>query len=566
MTGLSNIAAALTARASEQPDAPALHVPIGRESDGRRRYVAYEYRALDDESSRLARGLDAVGIGKGVRVALMVPPGFEFFALVFALFKAGAVPVMVDPGIGRRHLKTCLDEAEPAAFVGVPKAHLARVVLGWARRSVRTLVTVGRRFLWGGHTLASLREAADRAGSGPFLAAVAPDDVAAILFTSGSTGAPKGVVYRHRHFVEQVTLIRETYGIEPGEIDLPTFPLFGLFDPALGMTTVVPDMDFTRPARLDPAHFIEIARRFGATSCFGSPAVLDTLSRHGVALGASSETPVLGTLRRVISAGAPVPGAVLERMRALLPEATRIHTPYGATECLPIATIACDAILGETWAKTRDGAGVCVGVPLAANDVRVIRIEDGPLAAWSDDLEVPHGTVGEITVLGPTTTDAYFRREDATRLAKIAHDGRARHRMGDLGYFDAAGRLWFCGRKVHRVRTSVGELYTAQVEGVFDAHPEVRRSALIGIGPKERARPVVWIEREPHGHSPWETLVGELRGLGAKHAHTRALDTFLLHGGFPVDIRHNAKIGYEALAEEAARRLGTRTSGSRGAT
>jgi acyl-CoA synthetase (AMP-forming)/AMP-acid ligase II len=416
---------------------------------------------------------------------------------------------------------------------------------------------VGRRWLWGGHTLASLREAGDRAGSGPFLAATAPDDVAAILFTSGSTGAPKGVVYRHRHFVEQVALIRATYGIEPGEIDLPTFPLFGLFDPALGMTTVVPDMDFTRPARLDPAHFIEIAARFGATTCFGSPAVLDTLSRHGVAIGATSEAPVLGTLRRVISAGAPVPGAVLERMRALLPEATRIHTPYGATECLPIATIACDTILGETWAKTRDGAGVCVGTPLAANDVRVIRIDDGPIGTWSDELEVPRGTVGEVTVLGPTTTDAYFRREDATRLAKIDHGGRARHRMGDLGYLDEAGRLWFCGRKVHRVRTAQGELYTAQVEGVFDAHPEVRRSALVGIGPKERARPVVWIEREPHARTPWETLVGELRALGAKPPHTRALDTFLLHGGFPVDIRHNAKIGYERLTQEAERRLGS---------
>ncbi|MBM4377046.1 MAG: AMP-binding protein, partial [Deltaproteobacteria bacterium] len=526
MTGLANIAAALSARAVEAPDALALHVPVGREPDGRRRYVAYDYRTLDGESDRLARGLDAVGVGKGVRVALMVPPGFEFFALVFALFKAGAVPVMLDPGIGRHHLKACLAEAEPAAFIGVPKAHLARVVLGWAKASVRTLVTVGRRYLWGGHTLESLREAAERAGSGPFLAATAPDDVAAILFTSGSTGTPKGVVYRHRHFVEQVALIRATYGIEPGEIDLPTFPLFGLFDPALGMTTVVPDMDFTRPARLDPAHFLEVAQRFGATSCFGSPAVLDTLSRHGVAVGATSGAPLLGTLRRVISAGAPVPGAVLERMRALLPEATRIHTPYGATECLPIATIACDTILGETWAKTRDGAGVCVGLPLAANDVRVIRIDDGPIGAWSDELEVPRGTVGEVTVLGPTTTDAYFRRDEATRLAKIDHGGRARHRMGDLGYLDEAGRLWFCGRKVHRVRTAQGELYTAQVEGVFDAHSEVRRSALVGIGPKERARPVVWIEREPHARTAWPKLEEELRDLGAKHAHTRALDTF----------------------------------------
>jgi acyl-CoA synthetase (AMP-forming)/AMP-acid ligase II len=555
---VANIAAALPRMAARIPEAVALQVPVGRERGGRRRYVAYTYRELDDESDRIARGLDALGVGRGVRAALLVTPSFEFFALVFGLFKAGAVPVLIDPGIGPKHVRACLDEAEPAAFIGIPKAHAARVLFGWAKRTARVLVTVGRRWGWGGVTLDAVKRRGGACGSGGFLAQTAPRDVAAILFTSGSTGAPKGVVYEHRHFLAQVELIRTAYGIEPGEVDVPTFPLFGLFDPALGMTTVLPDMDFTRPARVDPSHFIEIAERFGATNMFGSPAVLDTLGRYGVGLHATAARPLLATLRRVISAGAPVPGPVMERMRALLPDAARIHTPYGATETLPVATIADDVLLGETWPKTREGAGVCVGRPVAPNDVRVIRIDDGPLPVWADDLEVPAGTVGEITVLGPTTTEAYFHRDEATRFAKIAHGGQVRHRMGDLGYLDASGRIWFCGRKAHRVRTSERELYTAMVEGVFEAHPAVRRCALVGVGAPGAERPVVWLELEKASRPTFESLVAELRALGARHPHTAALDTFFVHKGFPVDIRHNAKIGYDELAREAGERLGYR--------
>jgi acyl-CoA synthetase (AMP-forming)/AMP-acid ligase II len=159
--------------------------------------------------------------------------------------------------------------------------------------------------------------------------------------------------------------------------------------------------------------------------------------------------------------------------------------------------------------------------------------------------------VGEITVLGPTTTEAYFHREAATRLAKIQHGDGIRHRMGDLGYFDAQGRLWFCGRKAHRVRTAAGELYTLQVEGVFDAHPDVRRTALVGLGPREDQTPVLCVELEAGCKTPFEKVVEGLRTLGAGHAHTRGITRFLRHEGFPVDIRHNAKIGYEELTEWA---------------
>ena len=506
---------------------------------------------------RIAAALARAGIVRGTRTALMVRPSPELFLLMFALFKAGAVPVLIDPGIDKRALKQCLDEAAPEAFVGIPLAHAARVLLGWARRSCTKPVTVGRRLFWGGHTLDALLAAS--AGDSFTMAQTQPDDTAAILFTSGSTGVPKGVVYRHRHFVAQVDMLRDAFGIEAGGVDLPTFPPFALFDPALGLTSVIPDMDPTRPARADPRKLIDAIERFGVTQMFGSPALLDTLGRHGVLHGTR-----LPTLRRVLSAGAPVAPIVVERMQRLLPEDAQIWTPYGATECLPVAVIE-GRELRDTRAATEAGAGTCIGRPVAPNVVRIIAIDDAPIATWSDALLAPPGVVGEIVVGGPSATDEYYGRPQATAIAKIREtlpDGSERvlHRMGDLGYFDAQGRLWFCGRKTQRVETPDGPLYTEQVEQVFNAHEQVRRTALVGVGAPGAATPVLCVELEAGTEaSAQERIEAELLNLGQRHAVTMRVQRVLFHPGFPVDIRHNAKIGREALSRWATTRLRTKS-------
>lgn len=548
-----NIAAALESMAGLQPHVPAIFVPQDHDAYGRRRYVHLTYRQLDDDASRIAAGLQSVGIGRGTRTALLVRPSVELFSVMFALFKAGAVPVLIDPGIGVKRMGRALQESAPEAFVGIPAAHLARLILGWGRGSVEKTVVVGGGTLGGalaGHSLSTLRAIGEKQG-GFRIAATTVDEEAAILFTSGSTGAPKGAVYRHGNFVAQVEMLRDAFDIRPGEVDLPTFPPFALFDPALGMTTVIPDMDPTRPAKVNPLHILEAVRDFGVTNMFGSPALLDRVSRYGKAHGVQLET-----VRRVISAGAPVHAQILQRMRAMLPDDACIYTPYGATESLPVAIVESREVLDETAAATAAGAGVCVGRPVPEAKVRVIAIDDGPITSLAAARELPPGEIGEITVQSPSTTTHYHARDEATRLAKIpTPDGGVIHRMGDLGYFDEQGRLWFCGRKAHRVRSADRERYTVPVEAVFNAHPAVYRSALVGVGAPGQQRPVVCVELEPETVAP-TGLVDELRALAAPHAHTAAIRDFLIHPAFPVDIRHNAKIGREELGRWAAGKLG----------
>ncbi|MDC8014172.1 fatty acid CoA ligase family protein [Tahibacter soli] len=547
MDDIANIASALTASARAQPDAVALRIPVGRaQADGLPGYAEFTYAQLDRASDHAAAALTRAGIARGMKTALMVRPGRELFVLMYALFKLGAVPVLIDPGIDRRALKQCLAEAAPEAFVGIALAHVARLVLGWARRSVRIVVSVGSRFGWGGRTLDALRAETSPDGFAP--AATRADELAAILFTSGSTGVPKGVEYRHRHFLAQVDLLREAFAIAPGRVNMPTFPPFALFDPALGSTSVIPDMDPTRPASADPRKLIAAIERYGVDMLFGSPALLDTLSRHCERHGV-----VLGSLRIVISAGAPVPQAVLARLRRCLDDAARIYTPYGATECLPLAVVESRELLSETRQATESGAGTCVGRPLAANTVRIIAIDDAPIADWSQVRQLAAGEVGEITVAGPTTTERYHARDAATAAAKIADGARIVHRMGDLGWFDTSGRLWFCGRKTQRVRAAGGDLYTEQAEPIFNTIAGVRRSALVGVGAAGAQVPVLCLELDADaGDNARERIDAEARNLARRYAHTRGIAHFLFHPGFPVDIRHNAKIGRERLAVWAA--------------
>lgn len=512
-------------------------------------YDSLTFAALERRVHRYSHGLTRAGIGRGVRVILFVKPGFDFFALVFALFRVGAVPVMIDPGIGRRQLHRCLADIGAEAFIGVPIAHLLRIVHRDSFRSVKTCVTVGRRWFWGGLRLSDLDVETDQLYP---VAETRADDAAAILFTSGSTGPAKGVVYTHEVFDAQVDYLNRHFGYGEDEIDVATFPLFALFDAALGMTAIIPAMDFTRPGDVDPKAIIDPINACGATHMFGSPALLDRVSRFGAEPGVK-----LPSIKRVLTAGAPVQPVILERMHRMLGEGAEIHTPYGATEALPVASIHSRDILTKTAKRTFNGAGVCVGTPIDGVDVRVIRISDNAIASLNADDALPVGQVGEIIVRGPAVTREYAQKPDATAMAKIVDGDTFWHRMGDVGYFDDAGRLWFCGRKDHRVSTGFNDLFTVCCEGVFNQHDAVRRSALVGLGPRGDQTPVLCVELERTVRAADRAhVMAELVKLGAKRSITRPIRLILFHDRFPVDIRHNAKIYREKLAVWAAEKLG----------
>ena len=548
-----NVASRLSLAARETPETVAVAAPRGVDSNGHRKYDQVTFGQLEHDVDRLARGLVAIGVQPGTRIALLVRPSIDFIALVFALFRSGAVTILIDPGMGRKNLVRCLAEARPEGFVAIPAVHAMRKLLLGKFRASRIHVTVGRRWFWGGLTLSGLRGLG--AKSDVALPETNTDDPAAIIFTTGSTGPPKGVLYRHGNFDAQVTEIRDQYDIQPGEVDLPGFPLFGLFNAAMGVTTVIPDMDPTRPARVDPRKIVEAVRDWQVTQAFGSPAIWNRVGRyceeHGVKLP---------SLRRILSAGAPVPANVLRRMTDCIAPDGEMFTPYGATEALPVASISASEVLGETWRETERGAGVCVGRKFSQIDWKVIRITDGPVASIAEAAELPPGEIGELVVRGPQVTREYTTRTEWNELAKIADDPNVWHRMGDAGYLDDEGRFWFCGRVAHRVLRADGPMYTVPCEAIFNRHDDIYRTALVGVGPPGEQVPVIVAEplpeRMPKTADDRKKLVGELRGLALDNALTQPIEHILLHRSLPVDIRHNAKIFRERLAPWAARQLG----------
>ena len=542
-TATCNIASHLPRMAAGVPDHAAVVMTRSRDASGRAVYESLSFSELEELSNRYANGLVDIGVSRGTRTLLMVRPSFDFIALTFALFRIGAVPIMIDPGMGVRRMLECIRSVEPQAFVGIPLAQLVRLIKRRPFASVRHVVTAGRRWCWGGATLRGLR---DRSSSEPVMANTAPDEVAAILFTSGATGPAKGVVYEHGMFDAQVRAIRDQYGIEPGEIDLPGFPLFALFSTGMGMTSVIPDMDPTRPARVNPAHIVEAIRDHNVTSTFGSPAMWRRVADHCVAHDIK-----LPTLRRILIAGAPVPWHVIEKLHRVLSPSADVHTPYGATESLPVSSISGREVIAECSERTRSGAGTCVGRPLPGIDLRIIRVNDEPIPEWQSDLTVPDGEIGEVVVRGQVVTKRYYGLDRATALAKIKDGDTIWHRIGDLAYRDEQGRIWFCGRKGHRVETATGTLHTVRCEAVFNEHPHVARSALVGVGAPGLQEPVIVIEptvkKSPRG--VWaDVFRTELLELARANDLTRMIQHVLFYPSLPVDIRHNAKINREELA------------------
>ncbi len=532
------IADRLAEQAAQNPTGPAV-------ADARRpEQPAWTFRELDERADHLAAGMRAIGMGPDQRVLVFVKPSPDFFALIWGLFRAGVVPILIDPAMGLNPVLNAVQEAEPDHMFGVPAALVVSRLFGRRFRSVQRRVTTGAWAI-GSTPLRTLYRLGSSAPSARYGGAA--DRLAAILFTSGSTGAPKGVLYTHGIFDAQRAALGGALGIEPGEVDLSAFPLFSLFSQALGANAVIPDMDTTRPVRADPERVHRAIRRFGVTYAFGSPAFWGR-----VVEGSAEPLP----LRRLLMAGAPASVDLLTTLLERLGNEADVFTPYGATESLPITMPSARAVLDGPAEKSRTGAGTWVGHPLRGVDVRIIEVDDRPVNDWSNARCLPPGVVGEIVVKSEVTTPGYFRRADDDAASKIRDEGLW-HRMGDVGYLDNDGALWFCGRKKHRVQTARRTLFPVQGEAILNRHPEVARTAIVGIGEAGSQAPACFVElrsgRIPKGEQA-ARLRREILAIAEEHDVTRGLNQVFFHRSFPVDARHNAKIRREVLKADADRR------------
>ena len=526
-------------------------------------YEHLTFAQLEKRINHMAHKLAQWGVGKGVKVLVLVRPSFEFPAIIFALFRVGAIPVFIDPGMKRSDLLASIRQVAPSVLIAEPIVHLFRFVYRKAFQSVTMAMVPSERrpFCFYG---VNRRDDADH-----FSAEVmGREDTAAILFTSGGTGVPKGVVYTHEIFSKQTDILQDIFSLTENDIDVSAFPLFSLFTLSMGVTCCIPDINASRPAEASPENLVTHIRDLKATFATGSPAIWKRVAECCQSRGLS-----LPSLRSLVMFGAPVPVALHKAFREILPHGTT-YTPYGATESLPVSNISGREVLAQTGQLTHRGKGTCLGRPIPQMEVKIIDITEAPLKYWDEAHVLPMGIVGEIVVSGPVATKSYYRMPEKTAQAKIRGERRGErggerekkiwHRMGDLGYFDSKGRLWFCGRKAHMVETSSRErLYTASCEPIFNNHPQVDKAALIGIdlGTKsqaQRQRPAIVVERKDkrllRGASR-KRFEEELLDLSSRFPHTKGIRTFFYRKHLPVDARHNIKIDRSRLRDEITREL-----------
>ena len=584
--------AALTERAN---DASTAVVDMDPKGDGTSVSVTLTWAELNQQVNATATRLHALGVRPGDRVNLMVPPGARLTTLIYACMKLGAVIVVADTGLGLPGLTRALKGANPSFLIGIPAALTAARTLLWPgkRISVEPLGSVQEKLLGVAGSVFTA-PAADGTPGAPVptptvveFPSPVPDADAAVLYTSGSTGPAKGVVYTQRQLAGMRDAIANTYGFAPGSGLVAGFAPFALLGPALGATSVTPTMDVTRPKTLTASALASAAAAIDASVVFASPAALVNVVATADELNAEQRA-ALAKVQTVLSAGAPIPVPLLEALSALVPNAS-LHTPYGMTEGLPVTDVSFEMIRQAIAEGTPNAAGevldpfardgVCVGFAVYGAAVAIAPLlQDGSVA-----VELTHepGVTGEILVSAPHVKDRYDTLW-VTEEQSISTPGW--HHTGDVGHLDASGRLWVEGRLAHVLLTSQGVLTPVAAEQSAESLPEVRRAALVAVGPAGTAAPVLVIEasantaalearqsasafkrallnRVPGAHrfpvaegvAPFE-LSQLVRQKVAEDTGVELAAVLVVHE-HPTDIRHNSKIDRPALGEWAAKVL-----------
>jgi acyl-coenzyme A synthetase/AMP-(fatty) acid ligase/pimeloyl-ACP methyl ester carboxylesterase len=499
------------------------------------------FRELGEDVKRVAAGLVEFGVEPGDRIALLVPPGIDLAVCVHACWRIGAVVVVVDAGLGLRGMGRALRSANPKYLIGIPRALAAARAMRWPglRIGVSPVTKAQARALDVAATLDDLR---DRGAGRPLPAVPGPMDVAGIGFTSGATGPAKGVVYRHHQLQAQRDALVDLYSINSNDRLVAAFGPFALYGPLMGIPSVVPDMEITSPGSLTADSLADAVRAVDATLLFASPAALRNVIETAGGMS-PDDAKALEGVRLLMSAGAPVPTAVLKAAGELLSGAEP-HTPYGMTEVLPVADIS----LAEIEAAGA-GNGVCVGRPLAGVDVAV-----EPLVSdrgKAPTLSTEPGIVGEVCIRSQHMRDGY----DKLWLTEYeASQPPGWHRSGDVGHFDGDGRLWIEGRMGHIVTTPDGPVTPVGIEHEVSSIGGIEATAVVGVGPAGTQHVVVVVVPQPRPRRAG--LAGEaLSDLVRAAIPSTDVAAVFVAPALPVDKRHNSKIDRTRIARWADRVL-----------
>jgi acyl-CoA synthetase (AMP-forming)/AMP-acid ligase II/pimeloyl-ACP methyl ester carboxylesterase len=503
---------ALERRRQDQPAGVAITEWRG---SGGWRHVSWE--RLASTVDLLARGLHSRGIRPGDRVAVLIRPGADLVAVVYACWRIGATVVVTDAGLGVRGIHRALRGVGVQHVIGIPQGIALARASGLPGQRIPT---------------SELPAIAERGRSTPLPPEPGPEDEAIVVFTSGSTGPAKGVVYRHRQVECTRDLLSDHYAITDDDVLVAAFAPWAVLGPALGIASVLPDMDVTSPRTLSATALADAVGVAGGSLVWASPAALANVMATSSNLTAH-QREAFSSLRLVLAAGAPVPASLLRSVAELCPHA-EARTPYGMTEALPV----CDVTLDEIEAAG-PGDGVLVGSPLPGVEVRISAVQaDGTAMAPLSDAP---GVMGEIVVRGAHIRDHYDRLW-ATQRASARDAGW--HRTGDVGQLDVSGRLWIGGRLAHVVTAPEGPIAPVGVEQRVEALPEVTAAACVGVGPVgTQAVVVIVVTGERRIGLADLTLADRVRGAAGV-----PVAAVLERRELPVDIRHNSKVDRTALA------------------